>query len=355
MPGELFEDYVLVKDEVEGSQIYNKGYFGIPQSGGGLKLELIEALYLLEASKLEVLKKKKAFNLAELIKYANSLYPAFEIKYIVYRDLRQRGYVVKSAAEPLDFRVYPRGGTPNKTPSKYWVAAISERAIFDLNTLLQHLDRAIESKKELLLGVVDEESDLTYYRVRRIKPKGVMRSLEPQIQATAMFLEDRVLVFDEASAKMLHDSGFYGKMIGKNLQLSLIEATYLLEKSILRIKNAKTGRKIEVENFKRTAKKIQPDFELRLQVYKDLKEKGLIVKTGFKYGAHFRSYENDPRISSNKIHARYLVHSVPKNFKSMWPEISRAVRLAHGVKKELLFGKCSDKEINYIRLERVRP
>jgi len=38
----------------------------------------------------------------------------------------------------------------------------------------------------------------------------------------------------------------------------------------------------------------------------------------------------------------------------MWPEISRAVRLAHGVKKQILFGEVGHR-VRYVRLERVRP
>ncbi len=69
-----------------------------------------------------------------------------------------------------------------------------------------------------------------------------------------------------------------------------------------------------------------------------MKGKGLLVKTGFKYGSHFRAYEGDP----SKQHARYLVHAVPEDYTAMWPEVSRAVRLAHGVKKEILLGRVTD-------------
>jgi tRNA-intron endonuclease len=38
----------------------------------------------------------------------------------------------------------------------------------------------------------------------------------------------------------------------------------------------------------------------------------------------------------------------------MWPEISRAVRLAHGVKKEILFCRVKD-DIEYLEFKRFRP
>ena len=88
----------------------------------------------------------------------------------------------------------------------------------------------------------------------------------------------------------------------------------------------------------------------RLRAYEDLTARGVISKTGFKYGAHFRAYEGDPEVH----HAKYLVHVVPKGHRGAWPEISRAVRLAHGVKKQILFGEVGD-GVRYVKLERVRP
>jgi len=85
-------------------------------------------------------------------------------------------------------------------------------------------------------------------------------------------------------------------------------------------------------------------------VYRDLRSRGVVVKTGFKYGTHFRAYEGDPE----KIHARYLVHSLPADYRGGWPEVSRAVRLAHGVKKHLVLASCGE-SIAYVHLERVRP
>jgi tRNA-intron endonuclease len=350
LKGELLEDEIIITDEKEASQIYNKGYFGIPQPGGALKLSLIEAIYLQDVGRLQVKRKGRKVSEARLMRLANLTYQNFEIKYIVYRDLRQRGYVVKPHVI-LDFRVFPRGGAPNKTPSKYWVWAISERGILNIEDLVRYLNQIVNIKKELLLGVVDEESDLTYYKVRKVRPRGKIKRKKVKTKIEAIFLGDRVMVLDEEKAQALHDLGFYGKLIGDNLQLSLLESAYLLENDVIIVKDVKTGRKMSVERFLKRAKNIQQDIELRMQIYKDLRNKGIIVKTGFKYGSHFRAYEGDPEVH----HAKYLVHAVPKNFKSMWPEISRAVRLAHGVKKELLFGRQNNEKVEYIRLRRIRP
>jgi tRNA-intron endonuclease len=49
------------------------------------------------------------------------------------------------------------------------------------------------------------------------------------------------------------------------------------------------------------------------------------------------------------------VHAVPAGYTTIWAEISRAIRLAHGVKKEILFGQVSETGVVYARLKRVRP
>jgi tRNA-intron endonuclease len=350
--GELDGEEVVINSETQSSQVYNKGFFGDPQSGGALRLDLIEAIYLIESSKLEVLRNDRNVSLKDMITLANNQNPNFEIKYLVYRDLRQRGYVVKPNLEPLDFRVFPRGGGPNLTTTKYWVLAISERAVFELSTLSEHVDNVLRMKKQLLLAVVDEESDITYYLIKKINPKGKFKDGNPDVVAKGLFLRDRVLVLDEQEAEALHDVFYYGKMVGKKLELSLLETAYLMEKGILETLNLKTNKGIGLKRLVTEATKIQPDFKLRFAVFKDLRDKNIIVKTGFKYGSHFRAYDKSP----DDHHAKYLVHAFPHSFKGMWPEVSRAVRLAHGVKKDILFGAVNRSTVTeYLRLQRVKP
>ncbi len=351
MAGHLKGAEVWIEDQAEASQVHNKGFYGVPQTGGSLKLDLMEALYLVESERLDVLSEGESLSTSALLRLAHKMSEGFEVRYLVYRELRQRGYVVKLGQHPLDFRVFPRGGSPNKTPSKWWVAAISERSTFDLGRLLEDLDRTTDVRKALLLAVVDEESDVTYYEVRRVHPKGKLEAVDVSRTVEGMILADRVLVPLKEDAVALHGGHFFGKMIGPTLQLSLIEASFLVELGALRLRDAKTNREVSLAALKRRAKSLQPDFDLRLNAFKDMKGKGLVVKTGFKYGSHFRAYEGDP----GKQHARYLVHAVPKDYTTMWPEVSRAVRLAHGVKKEILLGRVSEKEVEYVSLNRYRP
>src|SRR2546428_3204927 len=231
MAGELRGEKVVVDDPAEASALHNRGSYGEPLGGGGLSLTLLEAVYLVETGRLDVRRDGGEFPMRTLFRTAAAAYDQFEIKYVVYRDLRQRGYVVIEGADPPDFLVYPRGGTPKKTPAKFWAAAISERAVFDADDLAQILRRIAGLRKNLLLAVVDEESDLTYYAVREAEPAG--RPLEAPdggVIATAHLLEDRAMVVEEAEAQALHGNGFYGKIVGRRLQLSLIETAHLLKR-----------------------------------------------------------------------------------------------------------------------------
>ena len=198
---------------------------------------------------------------------------------------------------------------------------------------MEGMKRSERTRKELLIAIVDEEGDITYYHADRSEPKGVADMSWEGPAVRAAMLEDRVMIFDEAPAQRIHDHGFFGKKLGKVLQLSLIEAAHLMEQGRLEVSTIVSGRKVPLERFKKRAVKFQQDFDLRLRAYNDLRSRGLVVKTGFKYGSHFRVYEDDPERS----HARWLVHAVPEDYETIWPEMSRAVRLAHGVKKEILF------------------
>jgi tRNA-intron endonuclease len=357
--GRLQNDLVIIEDTKQASRIYNRGYHGEPLPGGGLKLQLIEAVYLVETDRLEVFNKKQNMNVPSMIEYSTKQLPSFEIQYIVYRDFRQRGYVVKPAKPSFDFRIFDRGGVPRKTLAKYWVNAVSERAKFDIGKMKEQLSSAINLRKKLIYGIVDEEGDLTYYDISELSPKGRKRkgaALKDgiKVKGTSVLLEDRVMIWDPRLASRLHQSEFYGKMVGPGLQISLVETAYLKNKKILVIKDAKTGRKVSLTRFKNLASDLQPEFDLRLTAYKDLKKRGLIVKTGFKYGTHFRVYEGDP----DSDHSEYLMHAVPKKYITSWEEISRAVRLAHGVRKDMVFVRIlglKRSNIDYIRIARIRP
>jgi len=347
MVGELVGESVIIADMAEGSQVYNKGYYGYPRPGGGLELDLLEALYLLECDKLKVQIAGKEVDHATLYRRVARSVDDLQTRYVVYRDLRQRGYIVKLDQGDFDFRVYPRGANPHNSQAQNWVLAISERDVFNIAALQEKSETSQRTRKDLLLGVVDEEGDITFYTVEGADPRG--ETEEKPTTAEGALIDDAVIVLGE-EADRLYENGFYGKKIGPMLQLSLIETAYLIDKGRLEVRSIRSGQKMGEKGFLANAKRSQSDFDLRMRAYQDLRSRGMVVKTGFKYGTHFRVYEGNP----SKHHSRYLVHVVPDDYSTVWAEISRAVRLAHGVKKEILFAS-SGQDLRYVRLTRVRP
>ncbi len=343
----------VINDESEASRIHNKGCYGEPQSGGSLRLNLLETLYLFESERLKVADQDgKEMDFGQLVTYASRRIQNFEVRYIVYCDLRRRGLIVNLAKEEegIDFLLYGRGDTPKNSSPIAFIMTISERSMFELDSLFILCRGAEGTGKEVVLAVVDEEGDITYYRTRTVGPQAkIHEKHDGEYQGIALL--DRVIISDEASALELRKNGFYGNMLGPGLQISMLEAVHLMSRRALKVKSAKTGKNTTLASVVETASRIDPEFEQKLAVYEDMKSRGFIVKTGFKYGSHFRAYDADPE----KAHARYLVHAVTRGFLSAWPEISRAVRLSHGVRKELLFARVGGNRIEYLELRRHLP
>ncbi|MGD0588625.1 MAG: tRNA-intron lyase [Thermoplasmata archaeon] len=354
MSGALQADGTVRFDEPsEAGQVYGKGFFGTLTSSGGLSLDRYEAVYLSEMGRVDLRGAAgRAVAWPTVFRRAVRANPGFAVRYLVYRDLRQRGYVVRASPPPVAFTVLPRGGVLHKTPSRYWVEAISERVPFDLARLFDLAERAQSAKKLLLLGLVDEESDLTYYRVRRPTPTGALPSRKLAQPAEGWLSEDRVTVHGSGLATELGKELAYGSRIGDRLELSLLEAAYLCSEGQLTLRDSKSGRVVSLERLERRARRLVPLFFERLAAYRELRGRSLVVKTGFKYGAHFRAYPRSPEHS----HARYLVQAAPSTHVASWPEVAGGVRVAQGVRKEFLVaGVRPDAQVKFLSLERVRP
>ncbi|MCK4718878.1 MAG: tRNA-intron lyase [Thermoplasmata archaeon] len=354
---EVRENKAFIDDQGEASLVYNKGCFGQPQSGGSLILDPLEAVYLLDVDRI-VLDEKGALSREDAMRWGMGTVEGFEVKYLVYREMRQRGYVVKDGPHPVDFRVFPRGGRPNKNPSKYWLKATSERWPAALEELRGLRLKASNVKKNLLMGVADEEGDVTYYAISDRSLQGDMGPLKGLPRGVyAHLLKDRVMVFDVEKAEIIHREGWYGQLLGPSLQLSILEASYLASAGVLELMDAGSGEPIGIDVLEKRGEELQDAFQLRRMAYTNMRDNGLVVKTGFKYGAHFRVYDGDP----SNHHARFLVHVVSREHNTTWPELSRAVRLAQGVKKELLLaspiegGQGMAGGMEYTRIRRLTP
>lgn len=350
MAGILVGDCVEVREQSEGSRLYTRGNFGYPRSGGGVDLDLIEAVYLLEGRRLEVLSDGKVMLFEELFRHAAMELEGFDIKYLVYRDLRNRGFVVKFESGDYDISVFPRGKTMSNSRPEFMVRAVSERTAVDISKVVREANDVSERKKKLLYGVVDEEGDLTYYTLSLRDPSGKVYPEPMSAKPVGRLIRDRVFVFDRGDSEALRDYGYYGKSMVEALQLSLIESIHLVGKGRLTVLG-QDDQPLGFDDLMTVGESVQNEFRIRYLVYSDMRERGLVVKTGFKYGTHFRVYQSSP----DDCHARYLVHAVTENDIRMWPEISRTVRLSGGVKKEILFGLVRKNEVEYLEFKWFKP
>lgn len=345
--GELIEDHILVKKASDIGRLYNKSHIGTMLPSNILKLNLLEGVFLLDEGKMILHHQKKQIGFSSLLRQAVQHIPEFETKYLVYKDLRNRGHAIAQTEERLSIS-FSKIPQKNESPS-CGIAAYSERDILDIELTKRLIHQYTKKKNKLWFALVDEEGDLTYYDISAVDLRGDVFE-QKYTKSTALLLKNRLIVFDKKLSNQLLQKEFFGKPFGETLQLSFVEGLYLLEKKTVEIQTT-DEHILSEEQCIQIMKKLQPDIVLRLKVFKDLKKRGLLVKTGFKFGAHFRAYTQLP----DKTHAEYLIHVIEKDFTSIWAEVSRAVRLAHTVNKEFIFACIDNEAIDYIRLGRLRP
>lgn len=148
----------------------------------------------------------------------------------------------------------------------------------------------------------------------------------------------------------LHEKSFFGKIEGKTLQLSLIEACYLVEKNRLNV--FKDDEELYAHDLIDILK--NQDLYGKYIVYRDLKNRGYVIKTGFKYGSEFRLYDRGR--SPGNGHSDYLVKVIFENYEINVLDFASYVRVSHGVNKKLLLAIVDeDFDITYYNIEWTRP
>jgi len=129
---------------------------------------------------------------------------------------------------------------------------------------------------------------------------------------------------------MLHQEGFFGKPMDEgHLQLSLIESCYLMNCGVLKIEK-RNHEILDFAQFSEIATSIESDFMIKYDVYEKLRNSGLVPKTGFKFGTHFRVYKSFDLTS----HSDYLVHAISHDHIFSLQQVSRRSGLPTVLKKK---------------------
>ena len=126
-------------------------------------------LYLFDKKKIKVYYEKEdryIDSLKELLGILSKLNSDIWEIYLVYSDLRSRGYVIKEGiSEDIIFSVYGKGNNPIEVPPKFYVFKLSEGKPISLKNLRKITQQALVSRKKLIIAVIDRQGDVTYYNV----------------------------------------------------------------------------------------------------------------------------------------------------------------------------------------------
>lgn len=154
----------------EAHFLSNKSHFGEP-IGEKVQYSLSEALYLLDKGKMDIFYKNKKLSFRDLLEKLRRIDKKISTKYPVFKDLREKGYVVKTALKfGAEFRVYEKGSSPDKSHAKWIVFTDSESQRLTWHEFAAKNRVAHSTKKKLLLAIVDDENDIIYYEVNWTKP-----------------------------------------------------------------------------------------------------------------------------------------------------------------------------------------
>jgi tRNA-intron endonuclease len=169
----------------------------------------------------------------------------------------------------------------------------------------------------------------------------------------AEFLENFLVIWNPKQGTELYKNGYYGKPLGipkpkltefkTPLILDLMEGLYLAEKKIITVKEGEKKNKVGTKELVKRARKLYEDFDLKYAVYRDLRDHGLIVTPGIKFGCDFAVYKHGPGIE----HAPFMVSVKRTKDELTATEIVKAGRLATTVRKRFIIAIPNQNKIRY--------
>ena len=157
---------VAVEDSGRFGELEQVGYG--EREGKKLVLKDYEALYLLFSGRLSIADERgRRVTFHKLAEMCQARSGDAWTKFIIYRDLRSRGYIVKDGfGFGTDLRVYERGGFPDKA-AKFVVFALDEGTEREVEELSDSVRQIIKMGKEAIVAVLERRGEVIYYKVGR--------------------------------------------------------------------------------------------------------------------------------------------------------------------------------------------
>ncbi len=166
----VFTGETIYSNKKSAFTLYEKSRFGEPKEGKIL-YSFPEALFLAEKKKIEITEGKKKIGFDKLLEKLKHIDKRIETKYSVFKDMRSRGYIVKTALKfGAEFRIYDKGAKPGEEHAKWILYPVKEQETLTWHEFAAKNRVAHSTRKNLLIGIVDEENDVTYYEVKWLKP-----------------------------------------------------------------------------------------------------------------------------------------------------------------------------------------
>ena len=289
----------IIADDQSTRDILANGKIGT-EAEGELSLAVEEVLYLMDVRNAECVADGKAISFNDL---AGRFWKSekFAARYFTYKDWRDRGLIIKSP----DFRyIEPSKQTAKAYPGAAFKApSYKVRGTFfvsDLITIVDNADKGKELYEKFWLG---------QYGSYKAAERGQLNKLD------------------------------------------VYETLFLIEHNVLELEN------ISKRELLKHAISRRNDFPKLYEVYRDWREKGYVIKTGFKFGTHFRVYFPGARPVRNGdkdwVHSKHVIHVFPKDSTLLISEWARAIRVAHSVRKTFILAVPGERDGGRVRLDYI--
>ena len=189
LEGIIKKDKVIVSNTNGIEEFYKNSYIGtLEEDEKGneiLILKPIEVLLLIERKRLLLWEENNKNNVQLDFHVAIQYFAQFDErlwhKYIIYMDLRKRGYLVRTGyGEGIDFRVYKRGADFEKDSAKFLIYPVFEGDPIELKDLDKISRVAMSSRKDLIVATVDRLSKPIYYSVKKFEIMNKIENLEKE-------------------------------------------------------------------------------------------------------------------------------------------------------------------------------
>ena len=161
--GVLIKNQTVILVPKLQQQLKQKGYGDMDQNK--LLLKSFESLYLLFTGRLAIFRGKKNIDFDSFLQICKKQDKDILTKFLVYRDLRNRGYTVKDGLGfGSDFRVYDKPFSP-KSSSKFLVFGLHEGKHEKTSKLRKKIEEMTKIGKEPIIAVIQRQGEIIYYRV----------------------------------------------------------------------------------------------------------------------------------------------------------------------------------------------